>query len=103
MLETQCCPEHLTSVWAGHFSEESEQCFYKYWHNSKLKASTKYQKRIGEASKEGAPLAAEVKLGQNKAHINEIQVNGDTTEKKVDLVMGLCNVWLLCVSLCCHR
>jgi large subunit ribosomal protein L3e len=29
------------------------------------------------------------KLGQKKAHIKEIQVNGGTTEKKVDFIMGL--------------
>jgi len=100
----------LTSVWAGHLSEECKRRFYKNWHNSKQKAFTKYQKRWGEASKDGAPMAAEVerakkycqviraichtqvgkvKIGQKKAHIKEIQVNGGTTEKKVDFVMGL--------------
>jgi len=100
----------LTSVWAGHLSEECKRRFYKNWHSSKQKAFTKYQKRWGEASKDGAPMAAEVerakkycqviraichtqvgkvKLGQKKAHIKEIQVNGGTTAKKVDFVMGL--------------
>jgi len=100
----------LTSVWAGHLSEECKRRFYKNWHNSKQKAFTKYQKRWGEASKDGAPMAAEVerakkycqviraichtqvgkvKIGQKKAHLKEIQVNGGTTEKKVDFVMGL--------------
>merc|ERR1712147_278299 len=79
---------------------------------SKKKAFTKYQKRWSDASKGGseAPMAAEierakkycqviraichtqvskVKIGTKKAHIKEIQVNGGTTEKKVDFVMGL--------------
>jgi len=91
-------------------SEECKRRFYKNWHNSKQKAFTKYQKRWEEASKDSTPMAAEVerakkycqviraichtqvgkvKIGQKKAHLKEIQVNGGTTEKKVDFVMGL--------------
>merc|ERR1719498_750120 len=102
----------LTSVWAGHLSEECKRRFYKSWGTSKQKAFTKYQKRWSEASKDGkeSPMAAEVerakkycqviraichtqvgkvKIGQKKAHLKEIQINGGTTEKKVDFVMGL--------------
>jgi len=102
----------LTSVWAGHLSEECKRRFYKKWHTSKQKAFTKYQKRWGDASKasEGAPMAAEMerakkycqviraichtqvskaKIGQKKAHIKEIQINGGTTSAKVDFVTGL--------------
>ena len=100
----------LTSVWAGHLSEECKRRFYKTWHTSKQKAFTKYQKRWEEAGKDGTPMAAEVerakkycqviraichtqvgkvRIGQKKAHIKEIQVNGGTTEAKVDFVMGL--------------
>jgi len=102
----------LTSVWAGHLSEEVKRRFYKSYHKSKHKAFTKYQKRWSDASKgqEGAPMAAEinrakkycqviravchtqvskVKIGQKKAHIKEIQVNGGSVEQKVDFVTGL--------------
>jgi len=101
----------LTSVWAGHLSEEVKRRFYKTWHKSKKKAFTKYQKRWSEASKtDAAPMASEierakkycqviraichtqvgkVKIGQKKAHIKEIQINGGTTEEKVDFAMGL--------------
>eukprot|EP00933_Yihiella_yeosuensis_P023023 TRINITY_DN17_c0_g1_i2.p1 TRINITY_DN17_c0_g1~~TRINITY_DN17_c0_g1_i2.p1 ORF type:complete len:403 (-),score=109.67 TRINITY_DN17_c0_g1_i2:74-1282(-) len=101
----------LTSVWAGHLSEECKRRFYKSWHNSKQKAFTKYQKRWAEASKGSeAPMAAEIerakkycqviraivhtqigkaKIGRKKAQIKEIQINGGTTEKKVDFAMGL--------------
>jgi len=102
----------LTSVWAGHLSEEVKRRFYKAWHKSKQKAFTKYQKRWSDASKasEGSPMAAEidrakkycqviraichtqvskVKIGQKKAHIKEIQVNGGTTAAKVDFITGL--------------
>jgi len=102
----------LTSVLAGHLNEEVKRRFYKTWHTSKKKAFTKYQKRWADASKEGGekPMAAEierakkycqviralchtqigkVKIGQKKAHIKEIQVNGGTSEQKVDFAMGL--------------
>merc|ERR1712087_55973 len=102
----------LTSVWAGHLSDECKRRFYKAWHRSKKKAFTKYQKRWSDASKgsEGAPMATEierakkycqvirgichtqvskVKIGQKKAHIKEIQINGGTTAAKVDFVTGL--------------
>jgi len=102
----------LTSVWAGHLSEECKRRFYKAWHRSKQKAFTKYQKRWSEASSggSGAPMAAEierakkycqviraichtqvgkVKIGQKKAHVKEIQINGGNTAAKVDFVTGL--------------
>merc|ERR1719371_118102 len=102
----------LTTVWAGHLSDECKRRFYKAWHRSKKKAFTKYQKRWSDASKgsDGAPMATEierakkycqviraichtqvskVKIGQKKAHIKEIQINGGTTEQKVDFVTGL--------------
>jgi large subunit ribosomal protein L3e len=102
----------ITTVWAGHLSEECKRRFYKAWHKSKQKAFSKYQKRWADASKggESAPMAAEIerakkycqviraichtqvgkaKIGMKKAHVKEIQVNGGTTEKKVDFVTGL--------------
>jgi len=101
----------LTSVWAGHLNEEVKRRFYKTWHKSKKKAFTKYQKRWSEASKGSeAPMAAEierakkycqviraichtqigkVKIGQKKANIKEIQINGGTVEQKVDFATGL--------------
>jgi len=101
----------LTTVWAGHLNEEVKRRFYKAWHKSKQKAFTKYQKRWSDASKASeSPMAAEmerakkycqviraichtqvskVKIGQKKAHIKEIQVNGGTTAAKVDFITGL--------------
>jgi len=110
-IETPRGLRALTSVWAGHIADECKRRFYKNWHTCKKKAFTKYQKRWSEASK-GAeqPMAAEiarakkycqviraichsqigkVKLRQKKAHIKEIQINGGTTEQKVDFAMGL--------------
>jgi len=102
----------LTTVWAGHLSEECQRRFYKNWHKSKKKSFTKYQKRWADTSKggEGAPMETEiarakkycqviraichtqvtkVKIGQKKAHIKEIQVNGGSVEAKVDYVKEL--------------
>merc|ERR1712160_123256 len=101
----------LTSVWAGHLSEECKRRFYKAWYKSKQKAFTKYQKRWSEASKgDAGPMSAELdrikkycqvvravchtqigkmKFTQKKAHIKEIQVNGGSTADKVDFVRNL--------------
>merc|ERR1712151_300524 len=101
----------LTCVWAGHLSDECKRRFYKNWYKAKHKAFAKYQKKWSEAQKGSEePMDAElkrakkycqviraichtqiskVKLGQKKAHIKEIQVNGGTVEQKVDYVTGL--------------
>jgi large subunit ribosomal protein L3e len=102
----------LTSVWAGHLSEEVKRRFYKGWHKSKQKAFTKYQKRWSEASKssEASPMSAEierakkycqviraichtqvgkVKIGQKKANLKEIQINGGTPAAKIDFAVNL--------------
>jgi large subunit ribosomal protein L3e len=111
-VETPRGLRSLTSVWAGHLSEEVKRRFYKTWHKSKQKAFAKYQKRWSEASKggESVPMATEidrakkycqviraichtqvgkVKIGQKKANIKEIQINGGTTEQKVDFAVNL--------------
>merc|ERR1719245_2130594 len=50
----------LTSVWAGHLSEECKRRFYKNWRKSKQKAFTKYQKKWSEAQKSGEAMTAEL-------------------------------------------
>jgi len=100
----------LTSVWAAHLSDEVKRRFYKTWHKSKKKAFTKYANRWTQSKDAGVPMAAEVerakkycqviralchtqvskaKIGQKKANIKEIQINGGTTAQKVDFAMGL--------------
>jgi len=109
-VETPRGMRALTSVWAGHLSEECKRRFYRTWYKSKQKAFTKYQKRWEEKAKDGTPMEAEidrikkycqcvraichtqitkVKIGQKKAHIKEIQVNGGSTADKVDFIKGL--------------
>jgi len=111
-IETPRGLRALTSVWAGHLSDECKRRFYRNWHRVKRKAFTKYQKRWEETKGKGGeePMAAEiarakkycqviraichtqvskVKVGTKKAHVKEIQINGGTPEKKVDFAMGL--------------
>merc|ERR1719321_1843645 len=98
----------LTAVWAGHLSNECKRRFYKSWYKSKEKAFTKYAKRY--ADQQSAPMEQEitraknycqviraivhtqiskVKIGQKKAHIKEIQINGGSTADKVDFVVKM--------------
>merc|ERR1711972_1299757 len=97
----------LTSVWAEHLSEECKRRFYKNWHKAKKKAFTKYQKKCeGNKIAESAEVTrakkycqviraicqtqiTKVKIGQKKAHLKEIQVNGGSTADKVDFVLDL--------------
>ena len=109
-VETPRGPRALTSVWAGHLNDEVKRRFYKNWYRAKKKAFARYQKRWEAANKEGTPMQAEIerakkycqsiraichtqvgkaKIGQKKAHIKEIQINGGSTADKVDFVMGL--------------
>ena len=97
----------LTTVWAEHLNEEIKRRFYKNWFKSKKKAFTKYAKKYADGQKEiNQELARikqhcdvvrvlahtqirKVKVGQKKAHIMEIQVNGGDTAAKVDFATGL--------------
>ncbi|KAJ2166337.1 60S ribosomal protein L3 [Coemansia sp. RSA 353] len=95
----------LTSVWAEHLSDEVKRRFYKNWYRSKKKAFTKYAakyssdngkqitqdlERIKKYSSVVRVIAHtqmnKVRVGQKKAHIMEIQVNGGTIAEKVDWV-----------------
>ncbi|GAB5587828.1 60S ribosomal protein L3 [Umbelopsis nana] len=92
----------LTTVWAEHLSDEVRRRFYKNWYRSKKKAFTKYAKKYAEGSKEitrelerikkycsvvrviAHTQVRKAKVGQKKAHVMEIQVNGGTIAQKVD-------------------
>jgi len=88
------------TVWAQHLSKECKRRFYKNWYASKRKAFTKYAKneKFEENMKANLQKLQEkctiirvlahtqvhkVPLGQFKAHLMEIQVNGgkDVKEK----------------------
>lgn len=110
-VETPRGMRALATVWAGHMSDDCKRRFYKRWDLCKKKAYTKYQKRWEEVKKGGGtPMEAEIqrikkfcqvvrvichtqvvkcKIGQRKAHIKEIQINGGKVAEKVDFALGL--------------
>jgi len=90
----------IATVWAQHLSNECKRRFYKNWYNCKRKAFTKYAKskdfeanmnaNLEKIKKECTIIRVlahtqvhKVPLGQRKAHLMEIQVNGgkDVAEK----------------------
>merc|ERR1712070_108555 len=96
----------LTTVWAAHLSDEVRRRFYKNWYRAKKKAFTKYSKNFYSEEKQmSEKIQAEIKrakdycqvvraichtqvskakIGQKKAHIMEIQINGGSVPEKVD-------------------
>jgi len=97
----------LTTVWTEHITPDVKRRFYKNWYRSKRKAFTKYvKKHTGDKSDITNELARMKKychvvrviahtqirmvpVGQKKAHILEIQVNGGTIAEKVDFAYKL--------------
>lgn len=98
----------LTTVFAQHLTEECRRRFYKNWHKGKLKAFTRYTKKMYESGPHhmAAQLNRMIRyctviralahtqirtLGfrQKKAHLCEIQVNGGTTAQKVEFIRDL--------------
>ena len=97
----------LTTVWAEHLNDEVKRRFYKNWHKSKKKAFTKYVKKYADGQKDidaeiekikqycqvvrvlAHTQIRKVKVGQKKAHLMEIQVNGGDTAAKVAFSQGL--------------
>lgn len=106
-IETPRGLRSLSTVWAGHLSDEVKRRFYKNWYKSKKKAFTKYAKKAAEDTKNAAreferitryctvvrvlahTQIRETPLKQKKAHLMEIQVNGGTMEEKVAYAKGL--------------
>jgi large subunit ribosomal protein L3e len=97
----------LNTVWAEHLSDECKRRFYKNWYKAKKKAFTKYVKKYTDGKKEIESELAQLKkhctvirvlahtqvrklnLGQKKAHLIEIQVNGGSVSDKVDFATKL--------------
>ena len=99
----------LTTVFAEHLDDSCKRRFYKNWYNSKKKAFTKYAARM--ATDEGKEAMEQklkkivdycqvvrvlahtqiqkLKIGQKKAHLMEIQVNGGNMEEKVAFAKSL--------------
>jgi len=105
-IETPAGIRQLTTVWANHLSEDFKRTCYKRWFRSKKKAFTVHAKAAAEDKTVSEKELARIKkyctvvrviahtqarrIGvQKKAHIMEIQVNGGTTEEKVNFAHGL--------------
>jgi large subunit ribosomal protein L3e len=101
-IETPRGLRALTTVWAEHLSEGALRRFYKNWYRSKKKAFTKYAKNYADGAKSitrelerikkyctvvrviAHTQIRKVKIGQKKAHIMEVQLNGGTVAQKVE-------------------
>jgi large subunit ribosomal protein L3e len=97
----------LTTVWAGHLSEDVKRRFYKNWYQSKKKAFTKYAKKAAEKPQEieaeldrikkncqvvrvlAHTQIRKLKLRQKVSHLLEVQINGGDVSAKVDFAKGL--------------
>eukprot|EP00877_Chromochloris_zofingiensis_P007950 jgi/Chrzof1/3408/Cz12g24070.t1 len=97
----------LNTVWAEHLSDECKRRFYKNWYKAKKKAFTKYVKKYTDGKKAiDAELdqlkkhccvirvlahtqVRKLSIGQKKAHMIEIQVNGGGVPEKVDFAYQL--------------
>lgn len=98
----------VTTVWAEHLAEEVKRRFYKNWYKSKKKAFSKYVKKyegdgVTEVDEGIAKLKKhcsvirllvhtqirKVKIGQKKAHLMEVQINGGTVPEKVEFAQSL--------------
>ncbi|CAD7961135.1 unnamed protein product [Amoebophrya sp. A120] len=105
-VETPRGPRALTTVFAAHLADNLKRRFYKNWYKSKKKAFSHYQKKF-EANEMDAQIdrakkycktirllchtqVDKCKLGQKKAHLKEIQINGGSDiSAKVDFAKGL--------------
>jgi len=98
----------LTTVFTEHLDDSFKRRLYKNWYHSKKKAFTKYAKKYTDEARKPieSDLARIVKycqvvrviahtqvklvgLGQKKAHVMEIQVNGGNVQAKVDYAKSL--------------
>jgi len=97
----------LNSVWAANLDDQVKRRFYKNFSKSKKKAFTKYAKKYSDGKKQIEAELEQLKkhcvairvlahtqirklnIGQKKAHLMEIQVNGGSIAQKVDFAYGL--------------
>jgi large subunit ribosomal protein L3e len=105
--ETNYGLKPVTTVWAQHLNDEVKRRFYKNWYKSKKKAFTKYAKKYDDGEKEISAALQKVtdtcavvrviahtqirkiQVGQKKAHMMEIQVNGGSVADKVKFAKDL--------------
>ena len=92
----------FTTVWAEHLSDELRRRFYKNWYKAKKNAFKKYTQKYANGGQTIQDAIQSIKtncnvirvlahtqirelnLGQKKAHLMEIQLNGGSVADKVD-------------------
>jgi len=99
----------LTTVWAQHLPDAFKRNFYRNWTASKKRAFSKYsaalsedkgqktyQKNLARMKRHCTAIrviaigqASKCRFGQKKSQIMEIQVNGGTSEQKVEFGVKL--------------
>lgn len=101
----------LKTIWADHLSNEARRRFYKSWFKSKRKAFTKHMASLAKkpadykaARDRAIKLMAKVctvirliahtqihklNIGQKKAHLAEVQINGGSVQDKLDFGLKL--------------
>lgn len=97
----------LTTVWAQHLQDQMKRRLYKGWYRSKKKAFSKFQKLYSQKEKTIDVELNRIRkycqvvrvvvhtdmekltIGQKKAHVLEIQINGGSTSDKVDFAVNL--------------
>lgn len=108
-METPQGLRALTTVWATYLSDDCRRRFYRSWYKSKKKAFTKYvARRVKPEGEEQMrkeldriknycqvvraichTQVSKTPIGQRKANIMEIQINGGTVSEKIDYVVGM--------------
>eukprot|EP01061_Rhynchopus_euleeides_P004386 TRINITY_DN13636_c1_g1_i4.p1 TRINITY_DN13636_c1_g1~~TRINITY_DN13636_c1_g1_i4.p1 ORF type:complete len:397 (+),score=135.68 TRINITY_DN13636_c1_g1_i4:54-1244(+) len=97
----------VTTVWAQKLSEPLLRRYYKTWYAAKKKAFTKHTATF-EAKKDDRELQlqrlaknatvirvlvhtqpSKLKIGQRKAHVCEVQINGGSIQAKIDFAKQL--------------
>src|SRR5690606_29722268 len=108
-VETPFGLRTLSTVWAQHLSPAVKRRFYRRWYKSKKKAFSKHTKNYNTKNsrqerqatlKKMAKLCSVIRVlahtqihktrvGQKKAHLIEIQVNGGTVPQKIAFAVRL--------------
>jgi large subunit ribosomal protein L3e len=97
----------LSTVWAQALPDNFKRTCYKNWYRAKKKAFSKYSRELKESTKWYDKRVANIrkyaviirviactqvhlcKIGQRKAHVMEIQINGGNVNAKVDFGLAL--------------
>jgi large subunit ribosomal protein L3e len=99
----------IKTIWADHITQQAKRAFVRNWSRSKKKAFANHEKNLADPKylqkKERGiqkikRLAKSVRLivssqpklthlGQKKAHIMEVQINGGKIPQKVEFAIGL--------------